>query len=358
MVSITALSFIATAYAATFTVTVGANGRRSFVPAITDVQVGDIVTFKFAAGGHNVIQSASASSCAAAPGAFFAFPSASSFGSTGSSYNYTVVAPTSGESLFFYCRPHCQGGMIGQLRVKPATKPNQIIEVGREGNTFTPARTRVRLGETVTFYFPAVKHDTVQSDQQFGCLPATQSKGFAFKPTSTDLLAFNYTVVAPGNGASSIFFYCTPHCTANMFGQLDIIDLESTVSVPVATSTTIAVPTPTVPVPATKPVQTIEVGRTGNRFGYVNPSTPVKVKAGDVINFQFFSSTRHNAVQSDKRGSCTESVQVGHFRINPTSTQLSFNYTVMPPANGATSIYFFCGPHCNGGMVGQLDYAL
>ena len=97
---------------------------------------------------------------------------------------------------------------------------------------------------------------------------------------------------------------------------------------------------------------TVAVGGTGNRFEPQNTN----VEVGDVVIFQFRTNT-HNILQSDTQGGCTKST-------NPAAKQFpasglaaqgqTWTYTVAPLTPTAKGIWFYCAPHCKGGMTAGL----
>ena len=120
-----ALATLSAVYAATFDVKVGVGGN-TFSPNLLDVAVGDEINFIFAAGdAHNVIQSDSKGACtASALATRFRFPP-TGLADLNAAFKYVV--PAGQSKIWFYCGPHCAGGMVGQFNVGGGATPSVAV---------------------------------------------------------------------------------------------------------------------------------------------------------------------------------------------------------------------------------------
>jgi plastocyanin len=96
------------------------------------------------------------------------------------------------------------------------TAANITIEVGQDGNSFTPSTITADIDDTVTFDFTGSRHDVVQSSFEDPCAPL--SGGF-YVPAQTMKAQFIVTI----NSTDPLYFYCSVgrHCGVGMVGIIN-----------------------------------------------------------------------------------------------------------------------------------------
>jgi plastocyanin len=98
-----------------------------------------------------------------------------------------------------------------------ASAANFDIQVGENGNSYTPATIAAQQGDTVTFHFTGSVHDVVQSTFDAPCTP--KSGGIYAPIQSKAGETFTVTV----QNTDPIWFYCSVpgHCNSGMVGVIN-----------------------------------------------------------------------------------------------------------------------------------------
>jgi plastocyanin len=104
---------VSAALVATHDVQVGARGL-SFTPNITTAAIGDIVTFHFFPGKHNVAQGSFSNPCSSLPGGFYSGFIVPNSGEANEVFTVTI---NDTNPIWYYCTEHmhCQLGMAGVI---------------------------------------------------------------------------------------------------------------------------------------------------------------------------------------------------------------------------------------------------
>ncbi|KZV92847.1 Cupredoxin [Exidia glandulosa HHB12029] len=265
-------SLVASAFAAEFTVKVGADGL-AFTPNQVTAAAGDVVIFEFHAKNHTLTQSTLAAPCSpVAGGGDSGFVPVAADATTFPTKRLTV--PDATTPLWFYCKQgnHCTSGMVFAINpgsqakmdtfianakglaagtpatsssttaapgttstVAPATPTAStgtggtttttgsqiVIEVGNGGLTFTPDRATAKKGDTIIFHFAAGNHTVTQSTFAAPCTPMSGGADSGFMPVA-QLANPNFTFVVPDD-TKPLWMFCKQgkHCQSGMVFSLN-----------------------------------------------------------------------------------------------------------------------------------------
>jgi plastocyanin len=392
----------ASALAANCTVLVGSGGRR-FEPTTCTANPGDFINFEFRSGGHNVVQGPSASSCSFLAGGY-EFPANANDGATtpsGSRASYRV--PATGP-LYFFCDPHCFGGMRFQVQVVPAVTTNVPVTTTVAPVTTTVAPVTTTVAPVTTTVAPVTTTvapvTTTVAPVTTTVAPVTTTVVAIPTPTPTKFIqvarSFSYrgfntrreiyygekvVISFPASSSRNSFVEAAGPgtCTPKVGGfrldstvgvatnvELSLKGLETGGTLYFINANTCSSFSGRGSVVVTPPTRhTVIVGGDANGENLGNYFTPgiTKVKLGDIVNFKF-PIKKHNVIQSDATNACVP--LPNGFQYYPTNTTLSFDYIVGPSYINKKH-YFYCGPHCDStqtpsdinidNMVGILDLA-
>ena len=173
------------AIAAIVNVTVGGGGLI-FTPQIVNINAGDAVIWTWATGNHTVTSSNNVWS-------------STTVQSAGTSFTNTFNTP---GTYGYYCGPHKNLGMVGEVVVAP---PTTVVTVGGGGLIFTPQIVNIQTGGQVIWQWATGNH-TVTSSNNAWTSTTVQSAGTSFTNT------FN----TPGTYG----YYCGPHKNLGMVGEV------------------------------------------------------------------------------------------------------------------------------------------
>ena len=102
------------------------------------------------------------------------------------------------------------------------TQVTHLVEVGKDGLTYTPPFITANPGDEVQFNFFAKNHTVVQSSFQDPCTPLTNGIFAGFQPSNitkdtTGLVTFK-TITFQVDTANPLWFYCAQanHCQSGM----------------------------------------------------------------------------------------------------------------------------------------------
>jgi plastocyanin len=100
--------------------------------------------------------------------------------------------------------------------VSLASAANFDVQVGENGDSYTPSTISAQKGDTVTFHFSGASHDVVQSTFEAPCSPMA---GGIYVPIQNKADTFTVTV----QNSDPIWFYCSVpgHCNEGMVGVIN-----------------------------------------------------------------------------------------------------------------------------------------
>lgn len=173
------------AHAATATVLVGASGL-SFTPAVTNINVGDTVTWSWVGSGHSSTSGPTVSGSGQPNGLWDS-------GVVNSPHTFSFTFTNSGSYPYF-CTPHASFGMTGAVNVAAAPVPPAVtITNPPSGATFS-APASFTLAATVTN--SAVGVTNVQFFQGATSLGNVKTAPFSVAVNSLAAAAYSFSAVA------------------------------------------------------------------------------------------------------------------------------------------------------------------
>ncbi|KAI0342532.1 Cupredoxin [Trametopsis cervina] len=387
--------------AATFHVTVGANGQLAYNPPTSEAKVGDVVEFSFFPKNHTITQSSFDQPCKPLAGGFDSGFHPVAANSTDPAPPFQFIVKDT-KPVWFYCRQgentpasHCQQGMVGAINA-PATgntfdafkkealalgssssnstsstsSQTFYVEVGANGQLqYTPPSVNAKPGDVVEFKFNPKNHTVTQASFTDPCSPLAGGFDSGFQPVAANSTSPAPTFRVTVTDTKPLWFYCrqgahtnVSHCGQGMVGAVNAPPTGNTFDAfkqkALDLGKQFGVGSTSTSAPPPGQTHVVQVSNSSAALQFFPPVTTAAI--GDIVEFHF-NPKNHSVTQSLFQAPCA-------------SPYGGFDSGFQPVALGATGpvfsirvndtkpIFFHCNQglntaatHCGKGMVGAIN---